>query len=85
LNKEVEMKKKKDISRREFIKKVGLTAAAVGVSSSIPKLLKPARAAVRDHILLPAFPGHRTRVCIHHRVPGIDKGDFDINKDGYLH
>jgi branched-chain amino acid transport system substrate-binding protein len=83
-NKEVEMKKKKDISRREFIKKVGFTAAAVGVSSSIPKLLKPARAAVRDHILIGRPLPVTGPVSAFTTVsPWIDnKAIADINKDG---
>jgi len=45
-------KDKKNITRREFIKKVGKGTAAVGVASMVPKLVKPARAAQRDHILI---------------------------------
>jgi branched-chain amino acid transport system substrate-binding protein len=84
MNKEVEMKKKKNISRREFIKKVGLTAAAVGVSSSVPKLLTPARAAVRDHILIGRPLPVTGPVSAFTTVsPWIDnKAIADINKDG---
>jgi branched-chain amino acid transport system substrate-binding protein len=46
------MKQKKNMNRREFIKRVGYTAAAVGISSSLPRIQKPAQAAVRDHILV---------------------------------
>ncbi|MBP1699666.1 MAG: urea transporter, urea binding protein [Deltaproteobacteria bacterium] len=78
------MKKKKDISRREFIKKMGLTAAAVGVSSSLPKLLKPAQAAVRDHILIGRPLPVTGPVSAFTTVsPWIDnKAIADINKDG---
>jgi branched-chain amino acid transport system substrate-binding protein len=78
------MKKKKDISRREFIKKVGFTAAAVGVSSAVPKLLKPARAAVRDHILIGRPLPVTGPVSAFTTVsPWIDnKAIADINKDG---
>jgi branched-chain amino acid transport system substrate-binding protein len=78
------MKKKKDISRREFIKKMGFTAAAVGVSSAVPKLLKPARAAVRDHILIGRPLPVTGPVSAFTTVsPWIDnKAIADINKDG---
>jgi branched-chain amino acid transport system substrate-binding protein len=45
-------KGKKKITRREFMKKVGKTAAAVGVSSLVPKFVKPAKAAARDYVLI---------------------------------
>ena len=45
-------KGKGKITRREFMKKLGYSAAAVGVASTAPRLLKPARAAKRDYILL---------------------------------
>ena len=45
-------KKDEGMNRRDFIKKVGYTAAALGVSSTAPALLKRARAAERDHILI---------------------------------
>jgi len=78
------MKKKKDISRREFIKKIGFTAAAVGVSSAVPKLLRPARAAVRDHILIGLPLPVTGPVSAFTTVsPWIDnKAIADINKDG---
>jgi hypothetical protein len=60
------MKKKKDISRREFIKKVGLTAAAVGVSSSLPKFRRHRPPLEIGLIGRPS--GHRTCVRIYHRV-----------------
>jgi branched-chain amino acid transport system substrate-binding protein len=78
------MKKRKEISRREFIKKMSFTAAVVGVSSAFPKLLKPARAAARDHILigrpLPVTGGLSAFMTV---SPWIDnKAIADINKDG---
>jgi branched-chain amino acid transport system substrate-binding protein len=78
------MRKKKDISRREFIKKMGFTAAAVGVSSAVPRLLKPARAAVRDHILIGRPLPVTGPVSAFTTVsPWIDnKAIADINKDG---
>jgi len=81
------MKERRDISRREFIKKVGFTAAAVGVSSSIPKLLKPARAAVRDHILIGRPLPITGPVSVFTTVsPWIDnKAIADINKEGGLY
>jgi len=44
-------KKRKDITRRDFLKKVGQGTAALGVASVAPRLVRPARAA-RDHILV---------------------------------
>jgi branched-chain amino acid transport system substrate-binding protein len=81
------MTKRKDISRREFIKKAGLTAAAVGLSSSIPKLLKPARAAVRDHILIGRPLPITGPVSVFTTVsPWIDnKAIADINKEGGIY
>jgi branched-chain amino acid transport system substrate-binding protein len=78
------MKKKKDISRREFIKKMSFTAAAVGVSSAVPKILKPARAAVRDHILIGRpLPVTGPVSALTTTSPWIDdKAIADINKDG---
>lgn len=40
------------ISRREFIKKVGYAAGAVGLSSTLPNLVPSARAASKKHILI---------------------------------
>jgi branched-chain amino acid transport system substrate-binding protein len=78
------MKKKAGISRREFFKKVGLTAAAVGVSSSFPKFLKPATAAAKDHILIGRPLPVTGPVSAFTTVsPWIDnKAIADINKDG---
>ncbi len=44
--------KRPGMNRRDFIKKVGCTTAAFGLSSFAPKLLKPVVAAERDHILI---------------------------------
>jgi branched-chain amino acid transport system substrate-binding protein len=45
-------KVKKNITRRDFMKKVGKTAAAVGVASVVPSFAKPAKAADRDYVLI---------------------------------
>lgn len=45
-------KGKKNITRRDFMKKVGKGAAVVGVTSMAPRFVRPARAAKRDHILI---------------------------------
>ena len=81
------MKKRNDISRRDFIKKIGITAAAVGVSSSVPKLLKPARAAVRDHILIGRpLPVSGPVSAFTTVSPWIDnKAIADMNKDGGIY
>ncbi|MGD0916457.1 MAG: ABC transporter substrate-binding protein [Thermodesulfobacteriota bacterium] len=81
------MEKKRDISRREFIKKVGFTTAAVGVSAVVPKFLKPAQAAVRDHILigrpLPLTGPVSAFTTI---TPWLDnKAIADMNKDGGIY
>ena len=81
------MKKKRDISRREFIKKVGFTAAAVGVSSAVPKFLKPAQAAVRDHILIGRpHPATGPVAAFAESSPWIDNKIIDeINKQGGIY
>jgi branched-chain amino acid transport system substrate-binding protein len=78
------MEKRKGINRRDFIKKVGYTAAGVGLSASIPKLLKPAQAATRDHILIGRPLPMTGPVSAFTTVsPWIDnKAIADINKDG---
>lgn len=45
-------KGKKNITRRDFIEKVGKGTAALGVASMMPRLVKPAKAAKRDYILI---------------------------------
>lgn len=45
-------KKTKGMTRRKFIKTVGSAAGAVGISTAIPRLLRPALAKTRDHILI---------------------------------
>ncbi|NWF91690.1 MAG: ABC transporter substrate-binding protein [Syntrophaceae bacterium] len=81
------MRKKKDISRREFIKKAGVTAAAVGLSSSIPRFLRPARAATRDYILIGRPLPITGPVSAFTTVsPWIDdKAIADINRDGGIY
>ena len=66
------------------MKKVGLSAAAVGVSSSIPKLIKPVNAATRDHILIgriQPMTGPMAVFC--EPSPWVDNRALgEINKDG---
>ena len=45
-------KKNKGITRREFIKKTGVAGAALGAASVLPPLLRTAKAAERDFILI---------------------------------
>jgi branched-chain amino acid transport system substrate-binding protein len=45
-------KKHKSMSRREFLRRTGYTAMAAGISSSLPRILKRAQAAVKDHVLV---------------------------------
>jgi branched-chain amino acid transport system substrate-binding protein len=72
------------LSRRDFIKKAGLAAAAVGVSSTLPRFAKPARAAVKDHILIGRpLPMTGPVSAFTGASPWIDnKAIADINKDG---
>jgi branched-chain amino acid transport system substrate-binding protein len=81
------MKKKQNISRRDFIKKLSFTAAAVGMSSAVPKLLKPARAASRDHILIGRPLPITGPVSAFTTVsPWIDnKAIADMNKEGGIY
>ncbi len=79
--------KKKGITRRDFIKKVGYAATAVGISSSVPKILKPAHAATKDHILI-GRPAPLTGPVsfFHESSPWLDnKGLAEINKDGGIY
>lgn len=48
----MDQKGKKDLSRREFIKKVGQGAVALNAACLLPRLAKSARAAQRDYILV---------------------------------
>ncbi len=75
---------KKKISRREFIKRTGFTTMAIGLSSSIPKFLKPAEAAPRDYILIGRPLPITGSVSAFTTVsPWIDnKAIADINKEG---
>jgi branched-chain amino acid transport system substrate-binding protein len=45
-------KVKENMTRRDFMKKVGKAAAAVSVASAVPGLAKPARAAQRGYVLI---------------------------------
>ncbi len=77
-------KKHRGMSRRDFMKKAGLTAAAVALSSTGPKILKSASAAAKDHILIGRPLPVTGPVSAFTTVsPWIDnKAIADINKDG---
>jgi branched-chain amino acid transport system substrate-binding protein len=79
--------KKKGMTRRDFIKKVGYTAGVVGISSSFPKLLKPARAASKDHILVGRpLPITGPVAAFAEPSPWLDdKALAAINKDGGIY
>ena len=83
------MKKKnnKGITRRDFMKQMGYTAAAVGISSSVPKLVKPARAAKRDHILVGRpIPTTGPMASFHESTPWADDlAVAEMNKDGGIY
>ena len=48
----MEKKVKENMTRRDFMKKVGKAAAAVSVASAVPSFTKPARAADRGYVLI---------------------------------
>jgi branched-chain amino acid transport system substrate-binding protein len=48
----MDQESKKNMTRRDFIKKVGAGAAIAGVASIAPHIVKPAKAAARDFILI---------------------------------
>lgn len=77
----------KKITRRDFMKKVGYTAAAVGISSSVPGLLKPARAAARDYILIGRpQPSTGPMAAFSEPSPWLDNRALDeINKAGGIY
>ncbi len=77
----------KKLTRRDFIKKVGLTTATIGISSNIPKFLKPAHGATRDHILIGRPLPMTGPVSVFTTAsPWLDnKAIADINKDGGIY
>jgi branched-chain amino acid transport system substrate-binding protein len=79
--------KKKGMSRRDFIKKAGYTAGAIGIASTFPKLLKPARAASKDHILVGRpLPITGPVAAFAESSPWLDnKALAEINKDGGIY
>ena len=72
------------ISRREFLKKTGQGAVALGAASMVPKLAKPAFAAKKDHILI----GHPSSMTgplagLGEPTPWVNKRAIEaINKEG---
>jgi branched-chain amino acid transport system substrate-binding protein len=48
----MEQRKKKNMTRRDFMKKVGKGAATLTLTSMVPGIVKPVRAAPRDYILI---------------------------------
>ncbi|MCJ7687136.1 MAG: ABC transporter substrate-binding protein [Desulfobacteraceae bacterium] len=79
--------KKRCITRRDFIKKVGYTTGAIGISSAFPKLLRPARAASRDHILIGRpVPKTGPIAAFAESTPWLDNRALDeINRDGGIY
>ena len=72
------------LNRPNFIKKAGVTAAAVGLSSSIPNFFKPAWGAGRDHILIGRpLPITGPVSVFAQATPWVDnKAVAEMNKDG---
>lgn len=79
--------KKEAMTRRDFIKKVGYTAGVIGISSTFPKLLKPVRAASKDHILIGRpLPITGPVGAFAESSPWLDnKALAEINKDGGIY
>jgi branched-chain amino acid transport system substrate-binding protein len=79
--------KNKDVTRRDFIKKMGFTATAIGISSAVPKLIKPAQAAAKDHILIGRpLPITGPVSFFSEPSPWLDNKVIDaINKDGGIY
>ena len=79
--------KNKDISRREFIKKVGKGTVALGATSMLPGLMKSAKAATRDYILI-GHPSSLTGPLAGLGEPTqwvTDRVLAEINKDGGIY
>lgn len=79
--------KTKDLTRRKFIKQMGMAAGAVGLSATLPKLIKPAAAATKDHILMGRpLPLTGPVAAFTDSSPWLDNKALDvINKDGGIY
>jgi len=79
--------KHEGMSRRDFIKRAGYTAAALGISSTASAFLKPARAAERDHILIGRpHPATGPVAAFAESSPWIDNRIIDeVNKQGGIY
>lgn len=80
-------KQEKDISRRDFIKKVGKGTAALGVASLLPSVTRKALAAERDYILI-GHPSSLTGPLAGLGEPTkwmTDRVLKEINKDGGIY
>jgi branched-chain amino acid transport system substrate-binding protein len=77
-------KKSKGITRRDFIKNVGFAAGAVGMSTALPKFIRPAAAQTKDHILIGRpLPMTGPVAAFTQSTPWLDdKAIAEINKDG---
>lgn len=80
-------KKEKKITRRDFMKKVGTGATAVGVASMMPRLVKSARGAKRDYILIGRpDPATGPLAAFSEPTPWTDNRALKaINKDGGIY
>ena len=79
--------KKKGITRREFLKKAGYTAGAVGISAALPGFAKMAKAATKNRILI-GRPAPRTGpiAAFAESSPWLDNRALaEINKDGGIY
>jgi len=78
---------KNQITRRDFIKKAGYTAAAMAVSATAPGLLRSARPAERDHILIGRpLPLTGPLAAFTESSPWLDNRALaEINKDGGIY
>jgi len=81
------MKKLGGLTRRDFVKKVGCAAGALGMSAALPGFVRPARAAAKDHILIGRpLPTTGPVAAFTQSTPWLDnKALADINKDGGIY
>jgi branched-chain amino acid transport system substrate-binding protein len=80
-------KKRKGMTRRDFMKRVGYAAGAVGMSTALPKFMGSASAASKDHILIGRpLPMTGPVAAFTQSTPWLDDGAIAaINKDGGIY
>jgi branched-chain amino acid transport system substrate-binding protein len=83
----MEKKRRKAVSRRDFMKTLGYAAGAAGMISGLPAMLKPSFAASKDHILIGRpLPLTGPVAAFTQSTPWLDDGAVTvINKDGGIY